>query len=406
MAIAGVLREDVNILIFDEPLAALDPQTGVEAVELINELANQDNRTILIIEHRLEDVLHRRVDRIIFMSEDRIVSGTTPEELLRSMRLHEYGIREPLYLTAMKYAGCDLGEQEQICDFEHLEFSEGNQAKLLNFFSREAGGQQPAESEAALEFQHVGFAYDSRNVLEDVSFTARKGERIAVIGKNGAGKSTAARLACGVIRPKAGKILLNGKDCVSLTVKELGEKIGYVMQNPNQMLIKDVIKSEVELALVIRSLPEEDRKKRAIAALNACGLYSIRNWPVDSISYGQKKWVTVASIMALGPDILILDEPTAGQDYKSYSDIMEFVNRLNREYQTTIIFITHDMHLALENTDRAVVFADGRVIADDSPFSVLANDEVIRQASFEADFPVHPGKQAGTVSGNGDLPLH
>ena len=383
VAIAGVLGEAVNILIFDEPLAALDPQTGVEAVELIDELSKQGNRTVLIIEHRLEDVLHRNVDRIIFMSDGRIVADTTPEKLLRSAQLREYGIREPLYLTAMKYAGCDLSQQEQICDFAHMEFSADNRAKLLEFFKTEPSVHASAAGSDALEFRHVGFAYDDRNVFDDVSFTIHKGERIAVVGKNGAGKSTAARLACGVIRPKTGKILLNGQDCAPMSVKELGEEIGYVMQNPNQMLIKDIIKSEVELALVIHELPEEERKQRASAALKACGLYQMRNWPVDSISYGQKKRVTVASIMALGPDILILDEPTAGQDYKSYTDIMEFVNRLNREYQTTIIFITHDMHLALENTDRAIVFADGHIIADDSPFSVLSNDKVIADANLK-----------------------
>lgn len=383
VSIAGVLGEDVNILIFDEPLAALDPQAGLEAVELIDELSRGENRTILIIEHRLEDVLHRRVDRIIFMSEGRIVSDTTPEELLRSDRLKGYGIREPLYLTAMKYAGCDLAEQEQICDFEHLTLTPGNRERLERFFRQEVCTGADPERPPVLEFRDVDFAYDEKPVLQDVSFTIRKGERVAIIGKNGAGKSTAARLACGVIRPKKGTIALDGEDYTGKTVKELGERIGYVMQNPNQMIIKEVIKSEVELALVIREYPEEKRKERAIAALKACGLYSMRNWPVDSISYGQKKRVTVASMMALCPDILILDEPTAGQDYRSYTEIMEFVNRLNRELETTILFITHDMHLALENTDRTIAFSDGRLVADGKPFDLLANDEVIRLAHLK-----------------------
>ena len=383
VAIAGVLGEAVNILIFDEPLAALDPQAGLETVEIIDELSRQENRTILIIEHRLEDVLHRHVDRIIFLSEGRILADTTSEALLRSSRLKEYGIREPLYLTAMKYAGCDLEAQPQISDFAGLELTAENRERLLRFFQEEVPPAPAPAGDPLLEFRDVTFAYEEKPVVENISFQVRRGERIAVIGKNGAGKSTAARLACGVIRPQKGQILLEGKDAAGLTVKELGEHIGYVMQDPNQMLIKDVIKSEVELALVLREYPKEERQRRASAALKACNLYPMRNWPVDAISYGQKKRVTTASMMALEPEILILDEPTAGQDYNSYSEIMEFVNNLNREYHTTILFITHDLHLAIEHTDRTIVFADGRVVADDSPFAVLADDDVIQTAHLK-----------------------
>lgn len=383
VAIAGVLGERVNILIFDEPLAALDPQAGLETVEVIDELSRVENRTVLIIEHRLEDVLHRHVDRIIFLSEGRILADTTSEALLRSSRLKEYGIREPLYLTAMKYAGCDLEAQPQISDFASLELTEDNRDKLLRFFSETEPSAPLPTGDPLLEFQDVTFAYDKDPVVRDVSFQVRRGERIAIIGKNGAGKSTAARLACGVIRPQKGQILLEGRDAKELSVKELGEHIGYVMQDPNQMLIKDVIKSEVELALVLRAYSKEERQRRASAALRACSLYPMRNWPVDSISYGQKKRVTTASMMALEPEILILDEPTAGQDYNSYSEIMSFVNDLNEKYHTTILFITHDLHLAIEHTDRTIVFADGQVVADDTPFAVLADDAVIQKAHLK-----------------------
>ena len=382
VGISGVLGEDVNIMLFDEPLAALDPQAGLNTIDLIDSLADE-KRAVVIIEHRLEDVLYRRVDRIIFMSEGRIVSDTTPEELLRSGKVFEYGVREPLYLTAMKYAGCDLDEQPQICSFEEVELTPGNKQRLIDFFSNNVDMKEVKDLEPILQFEHVDFAYDVRNVIDDVSFTIGKGERVAIIGKNGAGKTTAARLACGISRPKAGKITIAGIDTKTLSIKEIGEKLGYVMQNPNQMLIKDIIKDEIELALVLHGYKDEEKKQRAIAALNACYLYPMRNWPVDSISYGQKKRVTVASMMALKPDILVLDEPTAGQDYRCYTEIMEFVNRLNKEQNTTIIFITHDMHLALENTDRCVVFADGKIVANDNPYKVLADDEIIEKASLK-----------------------
>ncbi len=383
VAIAGILGEEVNILIFDEPLAALDPQAGVAAVELIDDLSLRGDCTVIIIEHRLEDVLHRPVDRVILMDQGRIVADVTPEELLRSGLPAQYGIREPLYLTAMRYAGCDLDAQPQLRDFEAMEFTPENEARLHAYFRQAEPPAPPVTTGPVLEFRDVDFAYERTKVIDGASFTIRKGEKVAIIGKNGAGKSTAAKLICGVIRPKKGQILFEGEDYSGLTIKELGERVGYVMQNPNQMIIKDVIKTEVELALTLRDTPQEELISRATAALNACGLYPMRNWPVDSISYGQKKRVTVASMMALMPEILILDEPTAGQDLRSYTEIMSFVDNLHEEYGTTILFITHDMHLALEHTDRAIVFADGRLVADDSVFSVLSDDEVILQAHLK-----------------------
>lgn len=384
VAIAGVLGSDVNIFIFDEPLAALDPRMGQTAVALIDNLAQEEERTVIIIEHRLEDVLYRRVDRVILMAEGRIVADTTPEELLKSSLLSEYGIREPLYITAMKYAGCSIRDNENLCDINTLHFTEENQKKLTDFFNADAAAQAAAEGEEVIRFEHVSFAYDEgKNVLEDVSFSIHKGERIAIIGKNGAGKSTAAKLICGVARPNKGSVAIGGRDAKGMSVKEIGEHVGYVMQNPNQMILKDTIKQEVEYALTIRGVKQDEIRERATAALNACSLYPMRNWPVDTVSYGQKKRITVASILVLRPDVLILDEPSAGQDYRSYTEIMKFIDALNRETGIAILFITHDMHLALENTDRAIAFADGRLVADERVFSVLANDEVIEKASLK-----------------------
>jgi energy-coupling factor transport system ATP-binding protein len=384
VAIAGVLGSDVSILIFDEPLAALDPQMGQTAVELIDNLSQNGEQTIIIIEHRLEDVLHRRVDRVILMSEGRIVSDSTPDELLKSTLLHDYGIREPLYITAMKYAGCSIEDNLNLCDIHCIEFTQDNRKKLIEFFSGDPSVQHMDTDEEVVRLEDVSFAYDEGvNVLNNVSFSIHKGERIAVIGKNGAGKSTAAKLICGIARPQSGDVFIGAKDAANLSVKEIGEHVGYVMQNPNQMILKDTIKKEVEFALTVRGTGMDEIRERVTAALNACSLYPMRNWPVDTVSYGQKKRITVASILVLHPDVLILDEPSAGQDYKSYMEIMHFLEVLNKEYGITILFITHDMHLALENTDRAIVFSDGRLIADDRVFAVLANDDVIRRASLK-----------------------
>ena len=374
VALAGVISDKVNILMFDEPLAALDPKMGVATIELIDRVSQDKTKTVLIIEHRLEDVLYRPVDRIILMGEGRIVADTTPIELLNSNLLKESGVREPLYLTAMKYAGCDISANKTICDIENLELSDDDKEKLIAFFHEETPEIKKEPGEEVIRLDDVTFAYEhGKPVVKGLDTVIRKGERVAVVGKNGAGKSTMAKLITGIHRPNKGHIYIDGKDYKKSTVKEIGEEVGYVMQMPNQMIVKDLIKDEVELALRLRNISEEEITERAAEAMKACGLYSMRKWPVDSVSYGQKKRVTVASIMALGPDTIILDEPTAGQDYRHYTDIIKFINKLNSEYGKTIIFITHDMHLAIENTDRAIVFADGKIIADESVYSVLSS---------------------------------
>jgi energy-coupling factor transport system ATP-binding protein len=384
-AFAGVLDKNINILIFDEPLASLDPKTGTLAIDLIDRIVRERGCCAVIIEHRLEDVLYRPVDRIILMDKGRIVADTVTDELLRGGLLRQYGIREPLYITAMKYAACDLDKAGPLGDPEGFELSLADKEKLRGFFvePREGGVKKPGDE--VLKIEGISFAYDQddKPAVENLSFSVRRGERIALIGKNGAGKSTVAKLLCGICRPMRGKIYFGGQDAAKLSIKEIGERVGYVMQDPNQMIVKDIIKEEVELALRLRFLPEDQIIAKGRTALETCELYRMRNWPVNAISYGQKKRVTVASVLALEPDIIILDEPTAGQDYRHYTDIINFINRLNAEYGKTIILITHDMHLAIENTDRAIVFAESRLIADGEIFTILSNRDVVEQANLK-----------------------
>ena len=382
VALAGVLHGDVDLLIFDEPLAALDPRMGMTAVELIDRIHKEQNKTVVIVEHRLEDVLHRSVDRIVLMNEGRIVYDGVPDELLASDLLTRYGIREPLYIKAMKYAGCKLTPDQNLSDIQGMDLSPFED-KLKQQQLVKLEKYVPRVGEEILKVQNVTFAYGKDPVLKNISFSVRKGEKVAFVGKNGAGKSTMAKLICGIIRPREGQILINGTDYMKYSIKEIGEKIGYVMQNPNQMLVKDIIKDEVELAMLLRGKSREEIDEAVKKALKMCGLYPMRNWPVTAVSYGQKKRVTIASILVLQPDIIILDEPTAGQDYRHYTEIMEFLDELNREYGITIIFITHDMHLAIQYTDRAIVFSEGELVADDSVFRVLSNDEVIKRANLK-----------------------
>jgi energy-coupling factor transport system ATP-binding protein len=382
VALAGVIHDNVDLLIFDEPLAALDPKMGMYAVDLIDRIQKEQDKTVLIIEHRLEDVLYRTVDRIVLMNEGKIIFNGVPDELLASGLLPEYGIREPLYIMAMKYAGCIFHKEQNLSDIYSMDL-ELFQEKLIKQQKLEWKKYIPELGGEVLRADKVSYSYGKEEVLKDISFSIRKGEKVAFVGKNGAGKSTMAKLICGIERPLKGSIYINGQDYLTLSIKEIGEKIGFVMQNPNQMLVKNFIKEEVELALVLRGKRKDEIEEAVEKTLKMCGLYAMRNWPVTAVSYGQRKRITIASILVLQPEVIILDEPTAGQDYFHYTEIMKFLEELNKEYGITIIFITHDMHLAIQYTDRAVVFAEGRLIADDSVYKVLSDNEVIEEANLK-----------------------
>ena len=382
VTLAGVTVEDIDILLFDEPLASLDPATGKSAIELIEQIKNETKKTIVIIEHRLEDVLHCDVDRIIVMNEGCIVADMTADELVASNILVESGIREPLYITALRYAGVTITEDMKAGNIQTLDISKCK-TNLDKWHKDNSSNNEIKEENILLELKDISFKYEkNKPILKDISFKVNKGEMVSIIGKNGAGKSTISKLICGFYKPTSGQILLNNRDIGDDSIKERAERIGMVMQNPNQMISKTMIFDEVALGLRFRGIPEEEVKTRVYETLKVCGLYEYRNWPISALSFGQKKRVTIASILVLNPEILILDEPTAGQDFKHYNEIMEFLLELNNK-GVTIIMITHDMHLMLEYTNRAIVLADGQKLADDTAANVLTNKEVINAANLK-----------------------
>lgn len=380
VSMAGVIVDDVDILLFDEPLANLDPATGKRAIDLIDRIHKKNNTTILIIEHRLEDALYRDVDRIVVVGDGRIVADVRPDELLAGPVLKEQGIREPLYITALKYAGCRIDKADlpqHIDSMNLLPYKE----KVQNWYDKVQLTKKTPNREPALEIRDLSFSYKpGQPVLSHIDFSISKGEMVALVGKNGAGKSTLASLICGFMQPDQGEIYLNGDNLAGYSIKERGEKIGLVMQSPNQMISKPMIYDEVALGLRVRGVAEEEIKERVFETLKICGLYPFRNWPVSALSFGQKKRVTIASILVMNPEVLILDEPTAGQDFRHYTEIMEFLRRIHEKLGITIIMITHDMHLMLEYTDRAIVIADGKMLADDTPAHILTNEEISDRA--------------------------
>lgn len=381
VSMAGVMVDDVDILLFDEPLANLDPATGKIAIELIDSIQKDSGKTILIIEHRLEDVLWRHVDRIIVINEGRIVADTTPNELLSTDILEECGIREPLYVTALKYADCVIDKEDSPEHIDSIKLDK-HAGKVISWQEKVNLASKKNYGSPALEVKGLDFSYrENEPILKDINFSIAAGEMLCIVGKNGAGKSTLSNIICGFYKPQKGQIFLNGSDIADLSIKERGEHIGYVMQNPNHMISKGMIYDEVALGLSVRGVDPEEIKERVYETLKICGLYPFRNWPISALSFGQKKRVTIASILVMNPEIIILDEPTAGQDYRHYTEMMEFIKKINEECNVTIIMITHDMHLMLEYSDRAIVLTDGRIITDSTPAAVLS-DEIIANKAY------------------------
>lgn len=383
VSMAGVMIDRVDILLFDEPLANLDPASGKRTIDLIDRIQKNDHTTIVIIEHRLEDVLYRDVDRIVVIGDGKIVADMTPDALLAASVLVQEGIREPLYLTACKYMEIPVTEERKPQHVESFDLT-GQEEKARRWYQKTSWEPAKRSAETILEIKNVSFGYAERQqVLKNINLQVKKGEMLSIVGKNGAGKSTLSSLICGFLPTTEGSICYREQDMKNWSIKERGEKVGFVMQSPNQMISKAMIYDEVALGLVIRQMPEEEIKERVHKALKICGLYEMRNWPVSALSFGQKKRVTIASILVMEPEIMILDEPTAGQDYRHYTEIMEFLKKLNQESGITIMMITHDMHLMLEYTDRAIVLADGQILADDTPASILTNEQLAEQANLK-----------------------
>lgn len=375
VSLAGVLIDESPILLFDEPLANLDPKSGQDTIELIDQIHAEAGTTTIVIEHRLEDVLYRSIDRIVLINDGQILFNGSPDDLLHTQLLAENGIREPLYLTTLRRLGFQLENSAQLANLAQIDVS------TVQFSGEKFSIQKPQVQDDLLELKNVHFAYGEKKVLQDIDFTISKGEKIAIVGKNGAGKSTLAKALCQFIATE-GSYTWQGRDIKGDSIKERAERIGYVLQNPNQMISTTMIFDEVALGLKLRGIAEDEIKERVLAVLKTCGLYEFRHWPISALSFGQKKRVTIASILVLNPEIILLDEPTAGQDQRNYTEIMNFLNELNQKGHT-IIMITHDMQLMLDYSDRAVVMLDGKILADKTPAEVLTDKTLIHVANLK-----------------------
>lgn len=376
VSLAGVLIDESPILLFDEPLANLDPKSGQETIDLIDKIHKEVGATTIIIEHRLEDVLYRPVDRILLVNDGELLFNGSPDELLSSTLLLENGIREPLYVTVLRQLGFDTRSAQNLSQLDALDLSD------LALPDRVLKDKKDSSSDSILKVEGLSVSYgDNPAIIEDLSFSLKKGERLAIVGKNGAGKSTLAKALCGFV-PSQGELTYKGQDVSQDSIAERSERIGFVLQNPNQMISQAMIFDEVALGLRLRGVAESEVEERVHEVLKTCGLYSFRKWPISALSFGQKKRVTIASILVLKPEIIILDEPTAGQDYKTYTDIMNFLDSLQKQGHT-IVMITHDMQLMLEYSDRCLVMVDGQIVADDNPVAILNQKSLLESANLK-----------------------
>lgn len=382
VAMAGVLIDNSKILLFDEPLASLDPASGKASMALIDKLTHDEDLTVIIIEHRIEDVLQQPIDRLVVMQEGKIVANDRPEPILRQSLMAKLGLREPLYLSALLHAGVNLDDCQHLDRLDKLTVPD-LKTTLQQWTAGVTLNPPVTHSEPLLNIDHLQFGYEPHHkIIDDLSVTLHRGEMISLVGQNGTGKSTLSNLITGFLTPQAGKMTFDGQNLADLSVKERADHIGYILQDPNQMLSKTLIFDEVAAGLVLRGLDQATIEKRVLATLKVCGLYEFRHWPISALSFGQKKRVTIAAILVLEPAMLILDEPTAGQDLQHYTEMMAFLTKINHEQGMTIMLITHDMHLMLEYTDRTIVLGNGQILMDAAPADVLTNETIIEQASL------------------------
>lgn len=383
VSLAGVLVSHTPILLLDEPLANLDPASGLSTMKLVDKLNKNYGCSIIVIEHRLEEALSMKPDRILIIDDGKLIFDGKTSDLLKMNLLDEIGVRKPLYIKALDYSKVDVGKYDSLSNFEDTNILENDLLKIKNWADSIKVDQDLSKKNSILQVRNLCFSYGKKKkTLDDLSFTINKGDIVSLVGPNGAGKSTLAKLLCGFIRPTSGEIILDNEDIKNKSIKEIAEKIGFCLQNPNAMISKTSVKEEVAFGLKLRNVKEEEIIEKSNKILEICGLYPFRNWPIAALSYGQKRRVTIASILILDPQILILDEPTAGQDYKHYTEIMEFIKSLNKKLNLTILMISHDMHLIQEYTDRTLVIANGKLLADTSANELFANSKLLEKASL------------------------
>jgi len=346
VALAGVLAMRPSILLLDEPLASLDPASAQDTLDAVRQLAD-NGMTVLMVEHRVEDVLRIQPERVMFMSEGQI-------RYLGNLA----GLSKVVNYREVKLPAEDIAERAK-------QDAAPAEIKVLPGVA----GQSPDE-DALVKFENVAFGYEAeREVLHGINLEIKRGDVIAVLGPNGAGKTTFVKHAIGLLKPKAGRVLVNGRDTREASVAEIASTLGYVFQSPSHMLFAPTVRDELSFGPKNLKHSQEQIEKEVKEALQIVNLADKEQDPPLALSFGQQKRVSIAAILAMRSRILVMDEPTAGQDYQNYMNFMDAI--LQMPGFETILFITHDVDLAVIYANRVLMIADGNLIADGRPQDVL-----------------------------------
>jgi energy-coupling factor transport system ATP-binding protein len=346
VALAGVLAMRPSILLLDEPLASLDPASAQNALDTVRFLADQ-GMTVLMVEHRVEDVLRIKPERVMFVSEGEIRYLGNPSGLSKVVNYHE-----------VKLPAEDVVERAR----------QDSPPAPIRILPGAGGG--PDESTALVRFEDVSFGYESDvEVLHGLNLEIKRGDVIAVLGPNGAGKTTFVKHAIGLLKPKRGRVLVNGRDTKESSVAQIASTLGYVFQSPSHMLFAPTVLEELSFGPKNLKHPQEQIEKEVKEALRIVNLSDQEQDPPLALSFGQQKRVSIAAILAMQSRILVMDEPTAGQDYQNYMSFMDSILQLPSF--EAILFITHDVDLAVIYANRVLMFNDGRLVADGKPQDVL-----------------------------------
>lgn len=351
VALAAVLAMHPRILLLDEPLASLDPASAHEALQVFRRLAD-DGIAILVVEHRVEDVLSIRPERVVYMDEGKIIYDGDADGLMQVVDYTRMKLPAPVILQRARQA-----PQEDL-----------------------RTALPPASPTSLIRFEDVHFRYspESPDVLHQVNFSIHPGDVIGILGHNGAGKTTLVKHALGLLKPTHGRVLLEGKDTRKTTVAQAAHTVGYVFQSPSQMLFAPSV--EEELAFGPRNLdhPPQQIQKDVAWAIETVHLASELKMPPLALSFGQQKRVSIAAVLAMRSRILMMDEPTAGQDYWNYQAFMDSI--LQMPGFDAILFITHDLDLALIYANRILLVDGGQIVADGPPQVVLRDEDLLRRS--------------------------
>jgi energy-coupling factor transport system ATP-binding protein len=360
VALAGLLAMNPSILLLDEPLASLDPASAHEALEAFRSLADE-GKTVVLIEHRVEDAIAARPDRLLYMEGGQVKYLGPIDNLPTEIDHHEVKLPAEWVVKRVQ----QLGEKPE---------------KAQPVQVREQG-------EPLVVFEKVDFRYSDETplILQDVNLTIRRGDLIAVLGPNGAGKSTLVKHAIGLLKPTRGRVLIDGKDTRTMSIAQIARVLGYVFQSPTHMLYAPTVREELEFGPKNLDFGKDVIQRAVAESLTTVNLNGLEEYPPLGLSFGQQKRTTIAAVLAMQSKIMIMDEPTAGQDYANYTHFMDEMCRSDGGQSQSLVaanfaatlFITHDLDLAVTYANRVLLVGDKHIVADGTPEEVLRDFDLL-----------------------------